>query len=61
MPITSNIKTNLSGTLEFAFDDTDSLRRFLTVLDNGLEQDSLFNEDIQELADNIRRVLDSVE
>lgn len=60
MAITAKIKTAISGTVEFAFDDAESLKRLLDVLDGGLEQNKLFNEDIQEFADNIREILNNV-
>lgn len=58
MAVLIGIKTKISGQVVFTFDDRDDLVRLLTVLDNGLAVNPLFNEDVQELADALRRVLE---
>jgi hypothetical protein len=52
------IKTKISGQVIFTFEEVGDLTRLLSVLDNGLAVNPMFNEDVQELADAIRRVIE---
>jgi|WetSurMetagenome_2_1015567.scaffolds.fasta_scaffold1819565_2 hypothetical protein len=54
---TTTIVSNISGRVEYTFESADDLMRLLTVLERGLENNTVFNEDIQELADSVREVL----
>ena len=58
MTVMVGIKTKISGQVIFTFEDVGDLTRLLSVLDNGLSVNPMFNEDVQELADAIRRVIE---
>lgn len=60
MTMNVGITTQLSGIVKFGFASVDDLERLLNVLDIGLRGGSaLFNEDIVELADKIRGIIET--
>ncbi len=60
MAVLASISTQISGRVTFEFTSADDLRRLLEVLDAGLRTNPLFNEDIQDIVDDIRTTLDNL-
>lgn len=51
-------KNPISGTITYEFHNSVELQNFLDVLERGLKGNELFNEDIVELADDIRDLIE---
>lgn len=51
----------LSGSVIFAFDSATDLQRLCEVLERGLESNTLFNEDVADLVERLRAVLNTWE
>jgi heme oxygenase len=58
---TSNIKCSVAGSIIYNFTNLDDLTRFQEVLRRGLEDNNIFNEDIQDIVDDIEKLLINVQ
>lgn len=59
MPLSTNVNVKISGSIVFFFEDLDDITRLLGVLDEGLAARRIFNDDVADLADNLRELLEN--
>jgi len=56
----ATIQCNISGKITFSYDSADDLERLLNVLEQGMRTEMLFNDDIKDLTEAIRELLEKV-